>query len=342
MVKSLQERLEDNEWQFPVVSLNGNISQTLRELLKGKEHMFRKLKEHDCHRLLNSKINICDERGWRSRFMCDYDGSTKQVSISAAFCQMIWLICYYALVTEDYRITEEEFSKWSYLKKIKSLVMISVLYKYNPGCVDEKDVYVHLVRRAYEEKKNEEAISLLKMIARQNPVDVTMAQRLDDLFKDDIMNHMVNSLYLYSICFYLLHEFGHYLSEGENMTELMEEYAADALASDLMIKKTKNCYLKSSMYGMTAGVCCLMIFFLQNRTHPDTDTRLKEGLNGLNVSDHFRRKNAGLILSYLGLWAALNNIEDFPVRTDDNIVSLDRAFVYLERYKQEHGYLAQK
>jgi hypothetical protein len=325
----------DYEWKYPVLSLNDNISATLGKILKDKSHLFRNLKKQKCSNLLKSQINICDERGWRGQVMCEYDENTNEVTLSASFCQMVWLLCYVALAEEDYRITEEEFSKFPYLAKIKELAIVSWMYKHFPKKLHEKERYIHVMRKTYEGGKHIEAVALASLIASHKPVDEEIAKRLEALFEKNDFCCMVNSLYLYAVCFYLLHEYGHYVLGGESLDELMEEYAADAESENLLLKKTGNYYLKSSMYGMTAGLCCLMFFSLKNDTHPDTDLRLKAVLERFPVTDNFRRKNAGMILTFLRAWSVWKGLDDFPKREEENLEALDRAFDYIEKYKKQ-------
>ena len=121
------------DWNFPVRKLNENINATLSQLLRGREKYFRALRDAERNDLLNSEIKYCDEFGWRGRTLCEYDPNLQQVTISEAFCQMVWLMCYTALVKEDYLITEQEFDKMRYLSKIKMLAKLSAFFRWVPS-----------------------------------------------------------------------------------------------------------------------------------------------------------------------------------------------------------------
>lgn len=84
---------------------------------------------------------------------------------------------------------------------------------------------------------------------------------------------------------------------------------------------------------MTAGVCCLMFFSLKSSTHPDTDLRLKEVINNLSGDNQFKVKNAGLIYTFIELVAELRGWKGFPSRKQDNMVSVNEAFDYIENIK---------
>lgn len=321
------------DWNFPVRKLNENINATLSQLLRGREKHFRAFRDAERNDLLNSEIKYCDEFGWRGRTLCEYDPNIQQVTISEAFCQMVWLMCYTALVKEDYLITEQEFDKMSYLSKIKMLAKLSVFFRWKPSLLTEKDRYIYYLRMTYETRKHEMAWNLLKELFSRKPVDQSMKKRLDSLFADDDLCYMVNSLYLYSVCFFLLHEYGHYTLKDEALEIILEEYKADAVAREILVSRTGNYYLKSSLYGMTAGVCCLMFFSLKSSTHPDTDLRLKEVINNLSGDNQFKVKNAGLIYTFIELVAELRGWKGFPSRKQDNMVSVNEAFDYIENIK---------
>lgn len=322
-----------DNWCFPVRKLNQNINGTLRQLLKGREKHFKGFGESERNDLLSSKVFYCDERGWRGRTLCEYDPNKQQVTISEAFCQMVWLMCYTALVKEDYRITEVEFNKMSYLLKIKTLAKLNAFFMWIPNLLTDKDRYIYHLRNAYEVGKHDAAWRVLHELYSKKPVDQNIADSLDNLFEKDDLCYMVNSLYLYSVCFYLLHEYGHYTMKGDAIDMLLEEYKADAVARKILVSKSGNNYLKSSLYGMTAGICCLMFFCLKSSTHPDTDSRLKEVINNLPGDNQFIYKNSGLIFTFIELVSNLRGWSGFPSRNENNLKAVNDAFDYLENVK---------
>lgn len=152
---------------------------------------------------------------------------------------------------------------------------------------------------------------------------------------------MANAIFQHACVFILCHEFFHIesghmdsdiyqyrkLSLEMAKEKLENENEADKKAVNLMLSGCNEGNERAVKFGITTALCGLM--FLQNRlgrdTHPDTDNRIIEALDGLELDEN----DACWLVACasLGLWQKLYGIE---VNWEDS-GSFKETFVHVSR-----------
>lgn len=99
--------MEENYNYFPIKHLNEFVSEILNSLLQQYGHLISFTQEEN--NKLFFRINEIEENGWRLQNLCNFDNN--RVSLSMSFAEMVWLLCYTALLKADNEIYKREFEK---------------------------------------------------------------------------------------------------------------------------------------------------------------------------------------------------------------------------------------
>ena len=330
---------------FPVLALNSNITQLIKKIPSAG--ISENIKEG-----LNNDINFINQDSPISdvaqivKFPMD---GTCRVSLSAAYCQYLWLMCAIiireidlSVVIEGCKrcgITLEQFIEGS--KQAVSLsqeqVSQQIPSEYKGINIEQ---YIDYLKRIPELlnitefcRQQEYYIKLLSELRGKETFN------LDDFSAINIntpYGHKINSVYCFGICFILLHEASH-LSLGhldKESADIQDEIDADCssfwnIYSDIS---------ETEQFSANCGILCALFSLLYlnpqielDGIHPAEDDRIfkvYECIKGDNP------KYTILLVQFFRYWADLFEINGFPTELQNTEDSVDRIKKFLDEYKK--------
>ncbi len=328
---------------FPVLALNSNITQLIKKIPSAG--ILENIKEG-----LNNEIRFFDENCPISNVAevvkFPTDGKS-YVSLSAAYCQYLWLMCSIIIREIDLsvvmekckqcRITLEEFAKYS--KQIVNLSQeqISKQIEYKGINIEQ---YIDYLKRIPELLNTTEFCRQQKYYM-QLLFELTGKGtfNLDDFPTIDIKTpygEKINSVYCFGICFILLHEASHFSlghMDKESCT-IQDEIDADSssfwsIYSDIPEDKR---------FSANCGVLCALFSLLylnptieSDKNHPAEDDRI------LSVYEYIENDNPKytvLLVQFFIYWAKFYHIESFPTDLQNTKDSVDKIKDFLAEYKK--------
>lgn len=330
---------------FPVLALNSNITQLIKKIPSAG--ISENIKEG-----LNNDINFINQDSPISdvaqivKFPMD---GTCRVSLSAAYCQYLWLMCAIiireidlSVVIEGCKrcgITLEQFIEGS--KQAVSLsqeqVSQQIPSEYKGINIEQ---YIDYLKRIPELlnitefcRQQEYYIKLLSELTGKE------AFYLDDFPAINIntpYGQKINSVYCFGICFILLHEASHF-SLGHMDKEscaIQDEKDADfssfwSIYSDIP---------ESEKFSANCGVLCALFSLLylnpkieSDNIHPTEDDRI------LAVYECIKKdspKYTVLLVQFFMYWAKIYQIDGFPTNLQNTEDSVDKIKGFLAEYKK--------
>lgn len=179
---------------------------------------------------LDSTIHFVDEQGGPlstiaeiidKPILIDKDEPKRYVKISAAYSQMLWMICSIVIRNHDcvainYEI--EHMSIEEYNNFLKELEIDNAITKYERALLDQKVVF----------SESADILNKIEILSNRKLSDEEMEQLYTYDMTSDI-GVRVNSLYMYAMSFILLHEFSHHSLNHDfnHYGTIEEEEAAD-------------------------------------------------------------------------------------------------------------------
>lgn len=330
---------------FPVLSLNSNITQLIKEIPSAGilGNIMGGLNNEIC--FIDKDCPISDV-AHIVKFQTD---GKSYVSLSAAYCQYLWLMCCIiiremdlsTIVEESKRcgITLEQFLEAS--KQVASLPQEQVL-KQLPSEYSEINIgqYIDYLKRVPEllnttefPKQQKYYVRLLLELVSKKEFDI------HDFSKINIntpYGEKINSVYCFGICFILLHEASHF-SLGhmdKESSDIQDEIDADSssfwsIYSDMPEEK---------QFSANCGVLCALFSLLylnptieSDNTHPTEDDRI------ISVYDCIKKDNPKytvLLVRLFAYWAEFHQIDGFPRNLKDTEDSVDEIKNFLTQYKK--------
>ena len=330
---------------FPVLALNSNITQLIKKIPSAG--ISENIKEG-----LNNDINFINQDSPISdvaqivKFPMD---GTCRVSLSAAYCQYLWLMCAIiireidlSVVIEGCKrcgITLEQFIEGS--KQAVSLsqeqVSQQIPSEYKGINIEQ---YIDYLKRIPELLNIEEFCKLQKYYIKL--LVELMGQEtfnLGDFSAIDVntpYGEKINSVYCFGICFILLHEASHF-SLGHMDKEscaIQDEKDADfssfwSIYSDIP---------ESEKFSANCGVLCALFSLLylnpkieSDNIHPTEDDRI------LAVYECIKKdspKYTVLLVQFFMYWAKIYQIDGFPTNLQNTEDSVDMIKGFLAEYKK--------
>lgn len=332
--------------QFPILALNHNIIQFIKKIPSAD--ILDNIKEG-----LNNEIRFIDQDCPISdvarivKFPMD---GKSYVSLSAAYCQYLWLMCSIIIKKIDLYVIIEECKRCGislehFLEGSRQLVNLPIeqVSKEIPSEYNGVDIeqYIDYLRRIPEllnntelDKQQKYHTKLLFELTQKENFD------LDDFSAIDIntkYGEKINSVYCFGICFILLHEASHF-SLGHMDKEspvIQDEIEADSLSF-------WNIYCDISepeKFSANCGVLCALFSLLylnpqieSDNTHPTEDERI------FTVYDCIKNDNPKytvLLVQFFVYWAKLYNIVGFPTGLQNTEEAVDKIKVFLADYKKK-------
>lgn len=329
---------------FPINNLNINITSILKRIVSANIH-------DEISKGLNNSINLIDEGSSISDCAyISYDDTRKNatVTLSSAFCQLVWLIDDIGLKYIDantIRLSCKEFGiDNSEYTKITQYIVNHVSNDSFRAEVESECAKLHIQFNDYINfLKNTLQLLDYDDLIKQIKNEVALVRRLrgcNELFcKEDFSainingryESLTNSAYCFGITFVLLHELSHFQLQ-HNLSEagsLQEEMDADLSAfwsiySDLTGREK---------FSAIVGILCLLFSLLflnpnleSDGIHPREDRRI------FYIYDQIKDDNPKftvLVVYLFEIWAELNNVSDFPSlvdNIDENIKAIREYF----------------
>ena len=334
------------KYLFPVLALNSNITQLIKKIPSAG--IYESIKEG-----LNNEILFTDQDCPISdvaqivKFPMD---ETCRVSLSAAYCQYLWLMCAIIIREIDLSVVIEKCKRYGislehFLEGSRQLVNLPIeqVSKEIPSEYNGVDLeqYIDYLRRIPELLNNTELdnqqkyyTKLLFELMQKENFD------LDDFSAIDIntkYGEKINSVYCFGICFILLHEASHFslghLDKGS--PAIQDEVEADfssfwSIYSDIS---------ENEKFSANCGVLCALFSLLylnpqieSDNTHPTEDERI---FTVYNCIKNDNPKYTVLLVQFFIYWAKLYQIEGFPTNLQNTEDSVDKIKVFLADYKKK-------
>lgn len=287
---------------------------------------------------LDNEIRFIDQEGGpvdciaeikESSVILNEDVPKRYVTISAAFSQVLWIICDVVLRNHDSIAINEEVSRMSteqYTNFYNELKIDSPETRFIKSLMSEQKTF------AYSAKQ----LNMIEIIMNRRLTEAEMdALYLYDMESDFGMR--VNSMYVYAMTFNLLHEFSHHSLNHilNNEGTLEEEVTADQSAFWGMFSDLEGSEHKTAMIGV---VCSLMSFIFQNTNLEDDHIHPLPVERIFTYYDLVKDENpkiAGLLVNLFYAWAVYTHNEDMPKQngTYEDTLNLIRKYMINLEYK---------
>lgn len=317
---------------FPVYRLNEAISRTFEKTIS--LDIAQGIRDG-----LDSMIHFVDEQGGPlstiaeiidKPILIDKDEPKRYVKISAAYSQMLWMICSIVIRNHDcvainYEI--EHMSIEEYNNFLKELDIDNAITKYERALLDQKVVF----------SESADILNKIEILSNRKLSDEEMEQLYTYDMKSDI-GVRINSLYVYAMSFILLHEFSHHSLNHDfnHYGTIEEEVAADhnafwALYSDLEGNERETALL---------GILCALVSLIfvdpsleDDGIHP---LPIKRIFYFYNIVKDESPKFAGLMCHLFYTWAVYVHDANMP-QLDG---SYDETFDKIKAYMIEKAHQA--
>ena len=330
---------------FPVLALNRNITQLIQKMPSAD--ILENIKEG-----LNNEIRFTDKDCPISDVakIVKYQTDGKSyVSLSAAYCQYLWLMCSIIIKELDlYVIIEEckrcKISLEHFLEGSKQLVNLPIeqISKDIPSEYNGVDIeqYIDYLRTIPELLNNPEFDNQQKYYTKLL-LELTQKEHFDlnDFSVIDIntkYGEKINSVYCFGICFILLHEASHFsLGHMDKESPVIQ----DEIEADSSSFWSIYCDISEpEKFSANCGVLCALFSLLylnptieSDNIHPTEDERI------FKVYDCIKNDNPKytvLLVQFFVYWAKLNNIVGFPAGLQNTEKAVDEIKVFLSKYKK--------
>lgn len=292
---------------FPVLTLNPNITDAISKIVS--IGIADGIKEG-----LDRQIHLVDEEGGPISTIAEITElpafinpeHKRKVSVSAAYMQVLWIICDIALKNNDAIAVEVEVDKMSPEEKeqyYKELEVNTPETRYLKTLLDKKSIF----------QKSAEKVDLIELICSKKLTEAEM----DKVYSLDMTSGsgvLTNSMYTYAMTFCLLHEFSHH-SLGQDFSKeatLDEEIAADQSAFWSMYSDLEGNLKLTAMYGIICSLVSLLFInpkLIDDGIHPKPVERIFEYYELIKVENP---KYAGLLCHLLYTWAVYTRDDEMP------------------------------
>ena len=333
------------DFLFPVQALNGNITKLIKKVPSA--NILENIKDG-----LNNEIRFIDQDCPISdvakivRFPTD---GKSYVSLSAAYCQYLWLMCSIIIREIDLFVIIEGCKRCGitlnqFIEDSKQAVSLSqeqvsqqIPSKYKDINIEQ---FIDYLNRISELLNIAEFCSLqeyyIKLLSELTGED---AFNFDDFSAINIhtqYGEKINSVYCYGICFILLHEASHF-SLGhmdKKSLAILDEIEADS-------SSFWNIYFdipESEKFSANCGILCALFSLLylnpkieSDNIHPTEDDRI------LTVYECIKKDNPKytvLLVQFFMYWAKIYQIDGFPTNLQNTEDSVDKIKDFLAKYKK--------
>lgn len=308
---------------FPVLTLNSSITEAISKIVS--IGIAEGIKEG-----LDPEIHLFDEEGGPIQTIAEITElpsflkpeHKRKVSVSAAYMQVLWILCDIALKNNDAIAVEVEVDKMSSEEKdqyYKELEVDLPETRYLKTLLDKKAIF----------QQSAEKVNLIELICSKKLSEDEM-ERVHSLDMTSGSGVLTNGMYIFAMTFCLLHEFSHH-SLGQDFSKeatLEEEVAADQSAFWSMYSDLEGNLKLTAMYGIICSLVSLLFInpqLIDDGIHPKPVERIFEYYELIKDESP---KYAGLLCHLLYTWAVYTR--------DDNIPKWDRPYDELIYLMKDH------
>ena len=308
---------------FPVLTLNSSITEAISKIVS--IGIADGIKEG-----LDPEIHLFDEEGGPIQTIAEITElpsflkpeHKRKVSVSAAYMQVLWILCDIALKNNDAIAVEVEVDKMSSDEKdqyYKELEVDLPETRYLKTLLDKKAIF----------QQSAEKVNLIELICSKKLSEDEM-ERVHSLDMTSGSGVLTNGMYIFAMTFCLLHEFSHH-SLGQDFSKeatLEEEVAADQSAFWSMYSDLEGNLKLTAMYGIICSLVSLLFInpqLIDDGIHPKPVERILEYYELIKDESP---KYAGLLCHLLYTWAVYTR--------DDNMPKWDRPYYELIYLMKDH------
>lgn len=292
---------------FPVKRLNESITQAISKIVSIGIH--KGIEDG-----LDPRIHIIDEEGGPIQDVAKiteipvifHPKYKRSVTVSAAYMQILWIICDIALKNNDsiaIEIEVENMSDEDREQYFRELSADSPITNYQRALLDKKRVF----------QESAEKVNTIERIASRKLTDDEM-ESLYSFDMDSSSGVLTNSMYVFAMTFGLLHEFSHHSLDQDFSKEptLEEEVAADQSAFWSMYSDLDGNLKFTAMYGIICSLVSLLFInpkLSDDGIHPKPVERIFEYYELIKDENP---KYAGLLCHLLYTWAVYTGDHNMP------------------------------
>ena len=296
---------------FPVYRLNEKITKSINKIIS--LDISQGIRDG-----LDPMIHFTDEQGGplstiakisEKTFILDENEPKRYVTISAAYAQMLWMICSIVLRNHDSLAINSEVEKMTPSERIQfqqELATDNFITRYERSLLDQKKVF----------SESANILNSMEILSNRNLIDEEMeALYMSDMY--DMTSDIgvrINSLYVYAMTFNLLHEFSHHSLNHDFSSEgsLKEEEEADHNAFWAIFSDLEGNERKTALLGI---LCSLVSLIFINKSLED------DGIHPLPIERIFTFYDivkdegsnfAGLLCHLFYIWAVYTHDVDMP------------------------------
>ena len=308
---------------FPVLTLNSSITEAISKIVS--IGIADGIKEG-----LDPEIHLFDEEGGPIQTIAEITElpsflkpeHKRKVSVSAAYMQVLWILCDIALKNNDAIAVEVEVDKMSSDEKdqyYKELEVDLPETRYLKTLLDKKAIF----------QQSAEKVNLIELICSKKLSEDEM-ERVHSLDMTSGSGVLTNGMYIFAMTFCLLHEFSHH-SLGQDFSKeatLEEEVAADQSAFWSMYSDLEGNLKLTAMYGIICSLVSLLFInpqLIDDGIHPKPVEIILEYYELIKDESP---KYAGLLCHLLYTWAVYTR--------DDNMPKWDRPYDELIYLMKDH------
>lgn len=308
--------------QFPVLTLSDRINEVFGKIVS--IDIMNNIESG-----VDSQVMFVDEEGKLTdiasigRYKSLKDSKQHyRVRVSAAYAQILWLLCEAVLWTHDSLVAKSEFPQ---LNK-QQLSMLQSMGNANPN--SELSYIAYLVtRNGVDVARNFE---LVNIITSRKVTELEM----EELYRHSTQSQFgtyVNSLYVYAMSFILLHELSHHDLDQDFTKEstLDDEINADehafwSLHSDMTAKEHTT-----AMHGVVCAMMSLLFIpnpLAEDETHPRPFERV---FRYYHIALNENSKEKMFLRTMLFCWACYINNRELIEKVCDHNKSMEEIESYL-------------
>lgn len=316
------------EYEFPFLSLLGNIT---LDMMKYTSINIRDAISRD----LDPMIDVL-EKNCKCSYVCGIDAyytaeneRRYKVSISAAFAQLLWIICNVTIKAHDYLITKREYASAGVTEEEEIIKINEEAALLSDEKIIElfqrikKDInpeafraYIHrineLIKTGFSIEKLTDEQCLGLSLLENSPFELKL-ELFSSLDMESGYGQTSNACTIKGLSFILLHEFAHYsLGHMDKSAELSDETDADQSAFWTIDSDTDSEEYFTAMIGIIAMMFAILLKDYNSPSdgvHPREDKRL---FDILDIIESQNPKYAEITIWLFKLWIGHLNLPDFP------------------------------
>ena len=293
---------------FPIFKLNEEITKSFKKIIS--LDISQGIRDG-----LDPMIHFTDEKGGplttiakisEKTITLDENEPKRYVTISAAYAQMLWMLCSIVLRNHDsiaINTEVESMTLWERIQFQKELETENSITRYERGLLDQKKVF----------SESANMLNKMDIISKRKLSE----EEMESLYTYDMTSDIgvrIDSLYVYAMTFNLLHEFSHHSLNHDFKSEgtLKEEEEADQNAFWTLFSDLEGNERKTALLGI---LCSLVSLIFINKSLED------DGIHPLPIERIFSfydivkdegMNYAGLLCHLFYIWAVYTHDDDMP------------------------------